>query len=58
MGTPAAARARRGGRGGPEEGEEPDRWAPPVGERERGGRRRGGLSGPKADWAAAGRLDW
>jgi hypothetical protein len=47
----------KGGRGGPEEEGDPDRWAPPVGEREREEREGGGgvgRVGLMQSWAAAG----
>ena len=47
----AGAAARRERR---EVGEGPDRWAPPVGDPERGGRR-GGLTGPRPAAGPAGR---
>jgi hypothetical protein len=54
-------RGKKGGGGGPEEGGEPDKRAPLVCERERGGREeaaeRAGL-GQSLRWAAAGKGDW
>jgi hypothetical protein len=55
-GNGGEGRRRRGEEGGrrPEEGDDPDRWAPPVGgrmrERGRGGGR-SGPCGPKDGWA-------